>query len=88
MKEFIHTAARRRGRGYQYLANICNLRGRGMGVQQEISRGLRSEMFRDLSLEERQHPTAKLYRFTQAIREAIKLFAAVFLEPESLEPTD
>lgn len=32
-------------------ANICNLCGRGMGVQMEISRGLREQMFRNLEPE-------------------------------------
>jgi phage replication-related protein YjqB (UPF0714/DUF867 family) len=64
-------------------ANICNLCGRGMGAQLEISRGLRSLMFRNLTPEGRKHPTQVFYRFTQAIRDAIEPFGTVFVESES-----
>jgi phage replication-related protein YjqB (UPF0714/DUF867 family) len=65
-------------------ANICNLCGRGMGAQLEISRRLRSLMFRDLTPEGRKHPTQVFYRFTQAIRDAIEPFGTVFVESESV----
>ncbi len=48
------------------LANICNLCGRGMGVQLEISRGLRSLILED--------PGRLLSRFAQAVREALEPF--------------
>jgi len=70
------------------LANICNLCGRGMGVQLEIGRGLRSQMFRDLTPEGRQHPTETFFRFTKAVRDAIEPFADIFVEDTPLEPTD
>lgn len=66
-------------------ANICNLCGRGMGIQLEISRGLRSLMFRTLTPEGRKHPTQLFYRFTQAVRDAIEPFGTVFVESESSE---
>jgi phage replication-related protein YjqB (UPF0714/DUF867 family) len=56
--------------------NLCNLCGRGMGVQLEISRGLREKMFRDLTPEGRQFPTETFHRFVQAVREAIEPFKA------------
>ncbi len=55
--------------------NICNLCGRGMGVQMEVSRGLRALMFRDLTPEGRFFPTEVLFRFARAVREAISPFA-------------
>ncbi len=55
--------------------NVCNLCGRGMGVQLEISRGLRTMMFRDLTAEGRCFPTEVLFRFARAVREAISPFA-------------
>ena len=55
--------------------NICNLCGRGMGVQLEISRGLRERMFRDLSPDGRRHPTAVFVRFIDTVRKAIAPFA-------------
>jgi phage replication-related protein YjqB (UPF0714/DUF867 family) len=70
------------------LANICNLCGRGMGVQLEISRGLRSRMFRDLTPEGRKYPTGTFHRFAQAVRDAIEPFALVFVEADPPEATD
>ncbi len=70
------------------LANICNLCGGGMGVQMEISRGMRILMFRDLTPEGRSHPTEELYRFAKAVRDAIEPFAGFFVEDSPLEPTD
>lgn len=54
-------------------ANICNLCSRGMGVQIEISKGLRAQMFRDLTPHGRQLPTQTLSRFANAVRQAISL---------------
>lgn len=54
--------------------NVCNLCGRGMGVQMEISRGLRLRMFRDLSPEGRQVRTKVYYRFVFALRDALRPF--------------
>lgn len=68
--------------------NICNLCGRGMGVQMEISRGLRTAMFRDLTPEGRRHPTEVLTRFTTAVRGAIGPFAVNHSETEPLQNTD
>ena len=56
--------------------NLCNLCGRGMGVQLEISRGLRAKMFRDLTPKGRQFPTETFHLFVQAVREAIEPFKA------------
>jgi phage replication-related protein YjqB (UPF0714/DUF867 family) len=69
-------------------ANICNLCGRGMGVQMETSRGLRALMFRDLSPEGRRHATGVFAAFTQAVREAIAPFAASYAKTHPLEGTD
>lgn len=70
------------------LANICNLCGRGMGVQLEISRGLRFRMFRDLTPEGRRHRTETFYRFIHAVREAIEPFAEIYFEDVPMESTD
>jgi len=69
-------------------ANICNLCGRGMGVQIEISRGLRALMFRDLTPAGRRYPTEVFTRFTQAIRKSIAPFAVIYSETHPLEGTD
>ena len=68
--------------------NICNLCGRGMGAQLEISRGLRALMFRDLSPQGRRYPTQRFVAFTQAVRRAIAPFAVLFSESQPLENTD
>jgi phage replication-related protein YjqB (UPF0714/DUF867 family) len=68
--------------------NICNLCGRGMGVQMEISRGLRATMFEDLSPEGRHHRTAVFPRFTTAVRRAIQPFALEYSPIEPLQGTD
>jgi phage replication-related protein YjqB (UPF0714/DUF867 family) len=68
--------------------NICNLCGRGMGVQMEISRGLRAMMFRDLTPEGRHHRTAVFARFTEAVRNAIAPFAVIYAETPPLLNTD
>jgi phage replication-related protein YjqB (UPF0714/DUF867 family) len=68
--------------------NICNLCGRGMGVQMEISRGLRSLMFRDLTPSGRHHRTRVFTRFTQSVRKAIQPFAVTYSVPPPLQNTD
>lgn len=55
-------------------ANICNIGGRGMGIQLEISRGLRAQLFKDLIPLRKQVPTQDLHRFVTAIREALEPF--------------
>jgi phage replication-related protein YjqB (UPF0714/DUF867 family) len=69
-------------------ANICNLCARGMGIQIEISRGLRALMFRDLTPEGRRHRTEVFGRFTRAVREAIELLAIIYAKTHPLEGTD
>jgi phage replication-related protein YjqB (UPF0714/DUF867 family) len=69
-------------------ANICNLCGRGMGVQIEISRGLRALMFRDLTPEGRRYPTEVFTRFTRAIRNALDPFAVIYSETRPVVGTD
>lgn len=57
------------------LRNVCNLCGRGMGVQIEVSRGLRRRMFQDLTAEGRQVRSEVYYRFVCAVRDGLKPFA-------------
>ena len=57
--------------------NVCNLCGRGMGVQIEISRGLRHQMFGDLSRSGRRVKSEVYYRFVFAVREALRPFGQV-----------
>jgi phage replication-related protein YjqB (UPF0714/DUF867 family) len=73
------------GEGY---ANICNLCGRGMGIQIEVSRGLRLQMFRDLSQEGRNYHTEMFFRFSKAIRNAIEPYARMYLESSPMQSTD
>jgi phage replication-related protein YjqB (UPF0714/DUF867 family) len=68
--------------------NICNLCGRGMGVQMEISRGLRAQMFSDLTPEGRFHPTAIFTRFINSVRNALEPFAVNYFENPPLQGTD
>jgi phage replication-related protein YjqB (UPF0714/DUF867 family) len=70
------------------LKNICNLCGRGMGVQMEISRGLRAMMFRDLSPAGRHYRTRVLANFANAVRRAIAPFMVIHAEKQPLENTD
>ncbi len=53
--------------------NICNLCGRGMGVQLEISRGLRTRMFGNLS-HRKDIPSRTFFEFVRAVREAVEPF--------------
>ncbi|MBI5593773.1 MAG: poly-gamma-glutamate hydrolase family protein [Deltaproteobacteria bacterium] len=55
-------------------ANICNICGRGMGIQLEISRGLRAQLFKDLTPRGRSFPTEGLIRFARAIQDALEPF--------------
>jgi phage replication-related protein YjqB (UPF0714/DUF867 family) len=48
--------------------NLCNRGRSGQGVQLEISRGVRAQMFESLSREGRKHPTAKFHMFVAALR--------------------
>lgn len=48
--------------------NLCNRGRSGAGVQLEISRTLRGQMFRSLSREGRKHPTARFSAFVSALR--------------------
>lgn len=48
--------------------NICNRNKRGVGVQLELSRGLRAKFFRALNAAGRKQPTAELTRFAKAVR--------------------
>lgn len=48
--------------------NICNRGASGKGVQFELSRTVRRQMFQSLSREGRKHPTAKFDTFVDTIR--------------------
>lgn len=48
--------------------NVCNRGTTGTGVQLELSRTIRSQMFRSLTRTGRKHPTAKFRTFVAAIR--------------------
>jgi phage replication-related protein YjqB (UPF0714/DUF867 family) len=48
--------------------NVCNRGKSGKGVQFELSRSVRKEMFSSLSKTGRKHPTAKFHAFVDAIR--------------------
>lgn len=64
--------------------NVCNLCGRGMGVQIEVSRGLRRRMFKDLTTMEGRQSKSEVYdRFVSAVRDAIRPFGLV--ETEQVE---
>jgi phage replication-related protein YjqB (UPF0714/DUF867 family) len=68
--------------------NICNLCSRGMGVQIEISRGLRAKMFQDLTPSGRFYRTPMFARFVLAVRKAIAPFTALCPETNFLQNTD
>jgi phage replication-related protein YjqB (UPF0714/DUF867 family) len=61
-------------------ANICNICGRGMGIQLEISRGLRTQLFKDLTPQGRRIPTEDLNRFAMAIQDALEPFKLPAME--------
>jgi phage replication-related protein YjqB (UPF0714/DUF867 family) len=52
--------------------NICNKGLSGKGVQLEITKGLRSQMFKDLTANGRNQPTESFYRFVRAIRNVLR----------------
>lgn len=54
--------------------NICNRCGLRMGVQLEISAGLRTRMFENLSRAQRKKPSPLLSRFVLAIQAALDHF--------------
>ena len=60
-------------------ANICNICGRGMGSL-EISRGLRAQLFKDLTPQGRSLPTEDLSRFVRAIQDALEPFKLPVME--------
>ena len=51
--------------------NICNRGRSGMGVQLELSSGLRKTFFRSLTASGRKTPTDELTRFAAAVREGV-----------------
>jgi phage replication-related protein YjqB (UPF0714/DUF867 family) len=51
----------------RFPANLCNRGRSGMGVQFELSRGLRRQMFASLTHTGRQYPNELLQRFTEAL---------------------
>jgi phage replication-related protein YjqB (UPF0714/DUF867 family) len=61
-------------------ANICNICGRGMGIQMEISRGLRAQLFKDLTPRGRRLPTENLGRFALAVQDALEPFKLPAME--------
>jgi phage replication-related protein YjqB (UPF0714/DUF867 family) len=61
-------------------ANICNICGRGMGIQLEISRGLRAQLFKDLTPQGRSLPTEDFDRFVRAIQDALEPFKLPVME--------
>jgi phage replication-related protein YjqB (UPF0714/DUF867 family) len=63
-----HPAPRLQGREQ---SNVCNRGTSGKGVQLELSRTVRSEMFRSLSRAGRKHPTARFRAFVAAVRSAL-----------------
>jgi len=52
-------------------ANICNCGRHGVGVQLELSSGLRQTFFQSLTDKGRKKPTDELVRFAEAVREAL-----------------
>lgn len=51
--------------------NICNRSKRGVGVQLEISEGLRKTFFQSLKSKGRDKPTEVFYRFVNAVRKGL-----------------
>jgi len=52
-------------------ANICNRGRHGVGVQLELSSGLRQTFFQSLTDKGRKKPTDELFRFAAAVREGL-----------------
>jgi phage replication-related protein YjqB (UPF0714/DUF867 family) len=65
--------------------NLCNRGKSGRGVQLEISRGLRAQMFESLSREGRKHPTAKFRAFVAALRNVLIEVAVTRVIPPSIQ---
>ena len=58
-------------------ANICNRGLRGVGVQLELSAGLRRTLFDSLTTEGRKKPTDELKKFATAVREGLHAAGAL-----------
>jgi phage replication-related protein YjqB (UPF0714/DUF867 family) len=58
-------------------ANICNRGCRGVGVQLELSAGLRRTFFDSLTAEGRENPTDELETFAAAVREGLHAAGAL-----------
>lgn len=54
--------------------NLCNRGRSGLGVQLELSHGLRRRMFEGLSRESRRHTTEEFVAFTATVRQALMVF--------------
>jgi len=54
------------------VTNICNRGSRGVGVQLELSSGLRKMFFESLNAEGRKKPTNELATFAGAVREGLR----------------
>jgi phage replication-related protein YjqB (UPF0714/DUF867 family) len=54
-------------------ANICNRTASGVGVQLELSKGLRRSFFASLSKSGRRSKTQRFHQFVAAVREAIRV---------------
>jgi len=52
-------------------SNICNRGRRGVGIQLELSSGLRRTFFHSLTEKGRKKPTDELFRFSAAVREGL-----------------
>ena len=52
--------------------NVCNRGTSGKGVQLELSRAVRKEMFASLSRDGRTHPTPGFYSFVDALRNVLE----------------
>ena len=58
-------------------ANICNRGRRGVGVQLELSAGLRRTLFDSLTDKGRKKPTDELKKFATAVREGLNAAGAL-----------
>lgn len=77
-KVLIDSNPRRRGVDQR---NVCNLCGSGIGVQLEVSRGLRSRMFEDLTSKGRQSRSEVYYRFVFAVQDTLEPSRLLESEP-------
>lgn len=57
--------------------NVCNRGASNSGVQLELSNALRASFFQSLSAVGRRHPTPKLDRFCEAVREGLRRVGAL-----------